>query len=112
MTTEQARRMTADAEQEIVAKHTALCTLADSAENEAAAEASSTVTKKTMLPLLIMVVVGVIFIAAGSVFLGILSMAGGIFLARRGHVSAKDAEAKVTNLRNNYRNAINSNRTI
>mgnify|MGYP004482097065 CR=1 FL=1 len=112
MTTEQARKMVDNAEQEIVAKHNTLCTLADSTESEAGAAASSTSTKKTMTPLIILIVVGVILMLVGSAILGILAIGGGIYWARKANQTAKEAESKVTNLRNNYKTAINNNRAI
>ena len=111
MTTEQARRQVDAAEQEIERKHAYLCSLADDIESRTKTAASGASSRKTLIPLLVLGIIGVILLLTDNVLWGIVVIAAGIYVAKEQYKKAKKTESSVTTQRDIFKSSIDRNRS-
>ena len=104
MTTNEARAQLDACERQITSAHSVLKDNARLVGSSAAQAASSATLMKTLLPL-ILCLIG-LFCFAGPWFLGVLLIAGGIFLSYMLHGPAKTAQNQVVNQQKNLNSTI------
>ena len=110
MTLQEAKKQLQTSENEIKSSYNNLKSDAEKVGLSAVSAASSTTTKRTVLPLAI-VLIGLLM-CAFSPFLGIVCIAGGIYLSYKAHQAASSTEKRITDLKNNLTFQINSNSNI
>lgn len=110
MTTNEARSQIDACERQITSAYSGLKDNARLVGSSAAQAASSATLTKTLLPL-ILCLVG-LFCFAGPWFLGILLIAGGIFLSYKLHGPAKSVQNQVVNQQRNLNSTIDNNAKI